>query len=194
MSVEAKPLHETKVYGLVAEFDSGDKILAAARRATEEGYKKVEAYTPFPIHGMDEALKFKDARLAWMIFIAGIAGAIGGFMLQVWVSTVAYPMNVGGKPDISWPNFIPVTFECGVLFASLTAVFGMFALNGLPQPYHPIFNAKNFERASQDKFFLCIEATDSKFDPETTRDFLERLGADEVSEVTEDVAEEGATH
>lgn len=172
-----------QVYGVVAEFDDPDAILSAAKRTREEGYEKFEAYTPFPVHGLADAVDKEDHRLKWMIFFGGLAGACTGFGFQTWVSMVAYPHNVGGKPLFSWPAFIPVTFECMVLFAAGTAVFGMLGLNGLPRPHHPIFEAKNFKRCSQDRFFLCVEAEDPKFNAAEVSKFLKGLGALEVSEV-----------
>ena len=174
---------EPTLYGIIAEFDDPDDLIAAAGRAHADGYRNMDAYTPFPVHGLAEAIDFKDDRLPWMIFLAGVAGAFGGYLLQYFVSVVDYPLNVGGRPLNSWPLFIPVTFECTILLAATTGVFGMLFLNGFPRPHHPIFNAQNFERASQDGFFLCIEADDPQFDLRRTRQFLERLGARSVSEV-----------
>ncbi len=171
------------LYGIVAEFNTPDEVVRAARKARKEGYSAMDAYTPFPVHGLDEAIHFEDNRIKWMIFLMGLLGGGFGLWLIWWINTTEYPMNVGGRPLFSWPSFIPVTFECTVLFASLTAFFGMLALNGLPQPHHPIFNAENFERCSQDKFFLCIEACDPKFDAVETASFLETLHAENVSEV-----------
>jgi hypothetical protein len=170
-------------YGLIAEFDDPDAILAAARKAREAGYVNFEAYSPFPVHGLADAVAPEDHRVKWIIFGGGALGAISGYGLQFWVSAVAYPHNAGGKPLHSWPAFIPVTFECMVLFASFAAVLGMLALNGLPRPHHPVFEGKNFDRASRDKFFLCIESEDPNYDPSETRKFLQSLGAAEVSEV-----------
>lgn len=177
------------IHGLTAEFATPGEILSATRKARKEGYTSLDAYTPFPVHGLVEAIGFKDPRLQWTIFFAGLTGAIGGFALQWWTSAVDYPMNVGGRPLLSWPSFIPVTFECTILLASFGAVFGMLALNGLPKPYHPIFNAANFARASQDRFFLCVEADDPQFDLEKTRAFLQSLGAINVSTVTDESGE-----
>ena len=171
------------LYGIVAEFNTPDEVVRAARKARKEGYSAMDAYTPFPVHGLDEAIHFEDNRIKWMIFLMGLLGGGFGLWLIWWINTTEYPMNVGGRPLFSWPSFIPVTFECTVLFASLTAFFGMLALNGLPQPHHPIFNAENFERCSQDKFYLCIEACDPKFDAVETASFLETLHAENVSEV-----------
>jgi hypothetical protein len=171
------------LYGLVAEFDDPHDILHAAEAAREAGYRKLDAYTPFPVHGLAEALEFDDWRLPWLIFIAGITGGFTGLALQTYTSVIEYPWNVGGKPYFSWPQFIPVTFELTILFSAGAAVLGMLGLNGLPRPHHPIFNAPHFERASQDRFFLCIEARDGMFDRERTEEFLLNLGPQRVSEV-----------
>lgn len=175
--------NETGIYGMVAEFKDEERILDAATRAHAEGYRRLDAFTPFPVHGMAEAIDFKDSILPWLIFLGGLSGAGGGFMLQVYCAMIDYPLNIGNRPLLSWPQFIPVTFECTILLASFAAVFGMIILNGLPRPHHPIFNARNFERASQDSFFLCIEATDPKYNATKTADFLRGLGAYAVSEV-----------
>ncbi|GIX07975.1 MAG: membrane protein [Candidatus Poribacteria bacterium] len=163
------------VYGLVAEFDDPDRLIEAARRARESGYRRMDAYTPFPVHGLLEALGKRPTRLQWIVFIAAVLGGVGGYYLQYWIAAVDYPINVGGKPLNSWPNFIPVTFEMAVLVSAIVAAVVMFALNGLPQPYHPLFKVERFQRASQDRFFLCIEAEDPRFDLEETRRFLESL-------------------
>lgn len=176
-TADGKPL-----YGLVAEFDSAERLFHACEKTRDAGFTKTDAYTPFPIEHLEEALGQKPTLLQWIIFLGGLAGAAGGFGLCYWVSVIEYPMNIGGRPFFSWPSFIPVTFECMVLLASFTAVFGMIGLNGLPQPYHPIFNAKNFERASVDRFFIVIEAEDPKFDPAATRKFLESLNPLGVSD------------
>lgn len=173
------------LYGIIAEFESAEELLHAAKRAREAGYTQMDAYSPFPVHGLSEAIGFEDHKVPWTVFLAGVAGAIAGFSLQYYISVVDYPLNVGGRPFLSWPSFIPVTFETTVLFAAFGAFIGMLAFNGLPQPYHPVFNAPRFERASQDRFFLCIEAKDPLFDRTKTRQFLENLGARLVSEVEE---------
>lgn len=178
-----RTISESPVYGLVAEFETHEELLHAARRARSAGYRRMDAFSPFPVHGLVEALGFQDNRVPWIIFWSGVAGGIGGFLLQCWVSMVAYPHNVGGRPLLSWPQFVPVTFECTVLLAAFGAVIGMLALNGLPKPYHPIFNAPNFDRASQDSFFLCIEAADPQFDRVETARFLDSLRPKAVSEV-----------
>jgi hypothetical protein len=171
------------LYGLMAEFESPTDVVAATRRAYEEGYRKMDAYSPFPIEELSEAIGFHRNRLPLIVLIGGIVGCIGGFALCYWASVHAYPLNVGGRPLNSWPSFIPVTFETTILVAALSAVFGMLALNGLPQPYHPVFNAPRFELASRNTFFLCIEADDPKFDLEKTRAFLASLSPVEVTDV-----------
>lgn len=171
------------IYGLMAEYKDANVLLDAANRAREAGYKNMEAYTPLPVHGLAEAIGFDDAKVPWTIFVCGLAGAAIGFGFQAYLSAVAYPLNVGGRPLVSWPSFIPVTFECTILLAAFGAVFGMLAFNGLPRPHHPVFNAPRFELASQDRFFLCIEAEDPKFDAEETGRFLKDTGANLVSEV-----------
>ncbi|MCS6831388.1 MAG: DUF3341 domain-containing protein [bacterium] len=174
------PLH-----GIIAEYETAEELLHAARRAREAGYTRMDAYSPFPVHGLAEAIGFEDYKVPWTVFLSGVAGAIAGFAMQYYISVIDYPLNVGGRPLFSWPAYIPVTFETTVLFAAFGAFIGMLAFNGLPQPYHPIFNAPRFERASQDRFFLCIEATDPLFDRTGTRHFLESTGARLVSEVEE---------
>ncbi|MEW6755186.1 MAG: DUF3341 domain-containing protein [Candidatus Latescibacterota bacterium] len=171
-------------YGLMAEFATPEELLEAAQRAQEEGYTRVEAYSPMPIHGMEEALRLPRTRLPYLVFLAGLLGATVGYGLCYYISVVAYPLNVGGRPYHSGPAFIPVTFEMTILFASLATVVGMLAANGLPRPYHPAFNLASFARASQDRFFLGVEAADPQFDPQRTRRFLEELDALEVSLVS----------
>jgi hypothetical protein len=171
------------LYGLIAEFEEPTRIVQAARRAYEEGYRRMDAYSPFPIEELTEAIGFRHTRLPLIVLIGGIIGCVGGFALCYWVSAITYPLNIGGRPLNSWPAFIPVTFECTILLAALSAVFGMLALNGLPQPYHPVFNVPSFEQASRNRFFLCIESADPKFREEETRKFLEGLGAREVTGV-----------
>lgn len=172
-----------RLYGLMAEFDNPDSLVAAARRTRQDGYRKFDAYTPFPIEELHEAIGVHRNAVPLLVLVGGIVGGLAGFGLQDWISAVAYPLNVGGRPFHSWPAFIPVTFEMTVLFASLTAVFGMLVLNGLPKPYHPVFNAPRFALATRDRFFLCIEAADAKFDAAATRRFLESLGPREVTDV-----------
>jgi hypothetical protein len=172
------------IYGLMAEFDDVTALVSATKRVRAEGYQHFDAYTPFPVHQLFEALEFNDRRLPLLVLLGGIFGCCAGFGLCYWVSTTAYPLNIGGRPFNSWPAFIPVTFEVTILIASLTAVVSLIVLNGLPMPYHPVFNVKRFaERASQDGFFLAIEAEDAKFDRANTRAFLQQLGAREVNEI-----------
>jgi Alternative complex III, ActD subunit len=171
------------LYGMMAEFDTPEHLLDAARRAFAEGFRKMDAYSPFPVEGLAEAIGFHRSRLPLIVLVGGILGCVGGFFLQYWISVLDYPINVGGRPLNSWPSFIPVTFELTILAAALAAVFGLLALNGLPMPYHPIFNVERFELASLNRFFLCIETRDPYFDAEKTRSFLEGLGAQGVYEV-----------
>lgn len=174
-----------RTYGLLAEFATVPELIEAARAAREAGYARIDAYTPFPVHGLTEALGFRHTRLPWLVLAGGLAGMIGGYALQYWASAVEYPLNVGGRPLHSWPAFVVPTFECTVLGAALAAVLGMLALNGLPQPYHPVFNDPRFAFASRDRFFLCIEARDPKYDARETRRFLEALKPREVVEVAD---------
>jgi hypothetical protein len=178
-----------KPYGLIASFENPEDLVHAAERTREAGYKRFEGYSPFPVHGLAEAIGFKDNRVQWVIFGSGVVGALTGFGLQYYAAVIAYPLNVGGRPLFSWPHFIPVTFECTILFAAFGAILSMFGLNGLPRPHHPVFNAPGFERASQDGFFLCIEADDEGYEPDETKRFLQSLGAVSVEEVENDEAE-----
>jgi Alternative complex III, ActD subunit len=175
----------TTIHGLMAEFDDPNALVSATRRAFREGYRRMDAYSPFPIEELHEALGAHHTRLPLIVLIGGIIGCLGGYALQYWVSAMAYPLNIGGKPLHSWPAFIPVTFECTILVAALSAVLGMLALNGLPMPYHPVFNVTRFALASRNRFFLCIEGTDPKFDLQETRSFLEELTSREVTTVAE---------
>jgi hypothetical protein len=180
----ARPV-SAAIYGLLAEFDDPNELVTAAHRAYHEGYRVMDAYSPLPIEELHDAIGFHHTRLPLIVLIGGIVGCVGGYLLQWWASAVAYPINVAGKPFHSWPMFIPITFECTILGAALAAVFGMLALNGLPQPYHPVFNVPRFALASRNRFFLCIEARDAKFDLEGTRTFLETLGPREVTTVAD---------
>jgi hypothetical protein len=170
-------------YGLMAEFLSADELMEACKSATEAGYRKLDAFSPFPIEGLSEAIGFHKTRLPILVFFGGILGACGGFFLQWWPNVIGYPQNIGGKPWDSWPAFIPITFELTILFAALTTVFGLIVLNGLPSPYHPVFNVQRFAHASKDRFFLVIESADPKFDAIQTRQFLSELNSQEVTEV-----------
>jgi hypothetical protein len=171
------------LYGLMAEFETAGELVAAARRTKEAGFKKFDAYTPFPIHELDDAMDLHDNRVALFTLIGGLIGCIGGFSLASWVEAVALPLNIGGRPFISAPMYIPITFECTVLIGGLTAAISMIMMNGLPSPYHPVFNVDRFSNASRSKFFLCIESDDPKFDRHATAGFLESLGPEEIAEV-----------
>jgi hypothetical protein len=176
-------MRETPIYGLMAEFDNPTDLVHAAKAAYDAGYRKMDTYTPYPLEEAAEAVGAHHNRVPLITLVGAMLGMIGGYSLEYWVSAVNYPINVGGKPFHSWPAFIPVTFECAVLGASLAAVIGMLALNGLPQPYHPVFNVPAFARASRDHFFLCIEAQDPKFRMDDTRRFLLTFHPENVAEV-----------
>jgi hypothetical protein len=183
MLTETRVAQEIELHGLMAGFRTPDDLLNAARRVYSEGYREMDAYTPMPIEGLADAIGFRSNAVSRLVFTGGLIGATGGFGLMWWISVIAYPHNVAGRPLNSWPAYIPITFECMVLVACFTAVIGMLMLNRMPEPYHPVFNAPQFERASRDRFFLCIEARDPKFDRERTRQFLELLHPEEVIEV-----------
>ncbi|HZU38484.1 MAG TPA: DUF3341 domain-containing protein [Gemmataceae bacterium] len=177
--IERPPIH-----GLMAEFATAEEILRAARRTTLAGYRHVDAYTPLPVEGLAEELGLPRTRVPFVVLAGGLVGVFAGFFMQYWASWWNYPMNVGGRPFNSYPVFVPIAFELMVLIASLAAIFGMFFLNGLPEPYHPVFHAPNFDRVTQDRYFLCIEATDPHFDMQRTREFMQTLGGiGEVAEV-----------
>ena len=167
----------------MAEFDNPTDLVAAAKRAHAEGYRKMDAYSPIPVEELHEAIGFHRTKLPMIVLCGAIVGLLAGYGLQYWSSVIAYPLNIGGRPFHSWPQFIPVAFETTILGAALAAVFGMLALNGLPMPYHPVFNAPRFALASRNRFFLCIEAADPKFDHEKTHAFLESLEPRGVAEV-----------
>jgi hypothetical protein len=177
------PAMPERIYGLMAEFEDPTALVAAARLAYEEGFRKMDAYSPFPIEELSDALGLHHTRVPLFVLLGGIVGGVSGYGLQYWVATRAYPLNIGGRPLHSWPSFIPVTFETTVLLAAVTAVLGMLALNGLPTLYHPVFNVPRFALATRDRFFLCIEAKDPKFDRSATRAFLESLAPREVCDV-----------
>ncbi len=176
-------MKDPRVYGLMAEFDTVNDAIVAAHRVYAAGYRKIDAYAPFPVEELSEAIGFQRNGVALICLIGGLLGGTAAYVLQWWVNTAGYPVNIGGRPLHSWPAFIIVTFEMTILFSGLSAVFGMLALNGLPQPYHPVFNVPQFDAASRDKFFIVIFATDKKYDPQATREFLESLNPTSVAEV-----------
>jgi hypothetical protein len=178
--MERKP-----IYGLLAEFETPEEILAASHRAREAGYRQFDAYSPIPVEGLAEAVGFDWTALPSLVLCGGILGGCTGFAMCYYANVISYPWNIGGKPPNSWPMWIAITFELTILGASLCAVLGMLALNGLPQPYHPLFNAERFALASTDRFFVCITADDKKFDLVQTRAFLETLHPHGVVEVEE---------
>lgn len=173
----------TENLGLLAEFVDPDDLVAATERIYEEGYRDFEAYAPMPVHGLPEAVGFPRSRMPLVVLIGGIIGCITGYGMQYYLMAINYPLNIGGRPLNSWPMFIPVTFELTVLFAALSAVLGMLAMNGLPRPNHPLFNVPQFDRATQDRFFVFIRRTDPLFHEHSTREFLQRQGANEVIDV-----------
>lgn len=170
-------------YGLLAEFTGPGQVLRAARAAHAAGYRSIEAYTPLPVHGLPQALGQVPTKLPWVTFLGGVLGGLAGYGLQYWTTVIDYPLNVGGRPLNSWPAFLPVTFELTVLGAALFTVFGMLALNGLPMPYHALFNAPEFLRASSDRFFLCIRSSDGKFERDAAWQFLQTLEPISIVEV-----------
>ena len=176
-------IHKPRIWGLMAEFDTPADLVRACRAAREAGYRRMDAYTPFPIEAVFDALGLHRNAMPIIVLCGGILGGLGGYLLCYWTSAIDYPLIVGGRPFNSVPSFVPVTFECTILGAALAAVLGMLGLNGLPMPYHPVFNVDRFELASRNRFFLCIESGDPKFDREGTRRLLESIEAQGVYEV-----------
>jgi hypothetical protein len=176
-------MKRTPIYGMMAEFDSATYLVEAAHRTHEAGYRRIDAYSPFPVEGLAEAIGFHKNSVPLVVLIGGLLGGLSGYALQYWISVISYPVNIGGKPYHSWPAFIVVTFEMTILFGGIFAVFGMLALNGLPMPYHPVFNVPRFALATKDRFFLIVFSTDPKYSPSETRQFLESLGPRSISEV-----------
>ena len=172
----------TPIYGMMAEFDSATDLVAAAHKTHDAGYKKIDAYSPFPVEALAEAIRCTN-HVPLVTLIGAAIGGLSGYLMQYWMAAISYPINVGGRPYHSWPSFIVVTFEMTILFGGISAVFGMLALNGLPMPYHPVFNVPRFVMASKDRFFLIVFSTDPKYDPSGTRQFLESLGPRSIAEV-----------
>ncbi len=174
-----------KLYGLMAEFVEHDQLLHAARKTYAQGYREIDAFSPFPIDGLPEAIGHEHSNIPFVTLIGGMIGGLGGYFMQWIANAHLYPLNVGGRPFNSWPNFIPITFELTILLAALTAFLAVFVFNKLPQLNHPVFNVPEFHRASIDRFFLLIEVEDPEFDLERTRDFLDSLQPRKISEVEE---------
>jgi hypothetical protein len=176
--------HRSQIFGVLGEFETPKQLIRAAAKTRDAGYREINAYTPFPVEGLSEALGLKKSAVPLLTLIGGLLGGLTGFGFQYWSAVISYPINVGGRSLNSWPAFIPVTFELTVLGASLFAVFGMLALNKLPEPYHPLFNVERFrQHASNDRFFLCIEASDPKFSAADAARFLKDLDAQNITEV-----------
>ncbi|HEX4083531.1 MAG TPA: DUF3341 domain-containing protein [Chthoniobacteraceae bacterium] len=171
------------IYGLMAEFETHEELLKAAREARDLGYRQMDGFTPFPVEGMPEALGRKRTMVPLIVLCGGIFGGTGGYFMEWYANVISFPLNIGGRPLNSWPSFIPITFELTILCAALAGFFGSLALNKLPQPYHPVFNVPEFRRSSIDRFFLCIDAADPLFEIEKTRNFLLGLNPKSVSEV-----------
>jgi hypothetical protein len=183
LSVSRRRRVAPTLYGIMGEFNNPSDLVTAARRTYEAGYRRINGYSPYPIEELSEAIGFTRTSLPLIVLIGGILGGLGGFFMQYWMEVIDYPLNVGGKPFNSWPAFIPITFECTVLVAAFAAVLGMLVLNKLPQPYHPVFNVPNFALATRDRFFLVIEANDPRFSHDETMQFLNTVGASNVSDV-----------
>lgn len=174
-----------RAYGVLAQFADADTLVAATRKARAEGYTQMDTYSPYPVGEAADALGFPKSEMGVVMFVGGLVGACAGFFMQYWMTAYGYPLNVGGKPYLSWPMFIPVTFEMMVLTAGLSGLFGLIALCGFPELSHPLFNSKTFDRATKDRFFLCVEADDPQYDPARTAEFLRSLHAEVVEEVFE---------
>lgn len=174
-------------FGVLAQFETADQMAHATAKATAAGYTHVDAYSPYPVGEAADALNFPKSEMGPIMFIGGLTGACAGFIMQYWANTYGYSLNIGGRPYFSWPSFVPITFEMMVLTTALSGLFGLMAICGLPRYHHPLFNSKNFDRATRDRFFLCIEATDPKFNLAEVRTFLE--GLDPKPEVVEEVME-----
>jgi hypothetical protein len=176
---------ETPLYGMMAEFDNPTELMRAARATYAAGYRNIDAYTPYPIEELADVIGFEKTRVPLVCLLGGVLGGLSGYLLQYWINNISYPLNIGGRPYHSWPAFIIVTFEMTILFGGLSAAIGMLGLNGLPAPYHPVFNNPRFSAVSRDRFFLCIEAADPQFDPESARTFLSAFNTVDITEVLE---------
>ncbi|HEY3343301.1 MAG TPA: DUF3341 domain-containing protein [Anaerolineaceae bacterium] len=176
-------MENRRLYGLLAEFETPDDLLAAVRKARAEGYRRIDAYTPFPVEGLSEAMALPSSPIPWIMLAGAVAGLLIGYFMQVIATTQMLTLNIGGRPLNSWPAYIPIAFETMVLFGAFSGLFGLFFLDGLPQPYHPVFNVPEFVRATSDRFYLGIEGRDLKFDRISTRQFLQGLGSHQISEV-----------
>lgn len=172
-----------KLYGILAEFANPAKLMKAARLTNRAGYTKFDAYSPFPIHGMDQAMGLKESKLGWIVLSHALVGFAGGLALQIWSNSIIYPINIGGKPFMNLPAYVPVTFELTILLSAFAAVFGMFFLNNMPRHHHPLFNSGNFERVTDDKFFICIEASDDIFSEKEAEKFLKEAGATNIEKI-----------
>lgn len=173
----------TQVHGVIGEFDSPEALLDAVRAARGRGYTRIEAYSPFPIHGLDQAMGEKRSRLGYIVLICGILGAAFALLMQWWTGAVSYPLVIGGKPFFAFEFSIPVTFELTVLFSAFGAVIGMFAINGLPRLHHPVFEYSRYRGATDDRFLLAIEASDPKFDADDAYELMAAMGAGETEVV-----------
>ena len=173
------------IYGMTAEFDSPTALVAATRAAREKGYRRMDAYSPFPIEELNDVLHLHRNKLPLIVLLGGITGGLTGYLLQYYVTVWEFPINIGGRPLHSWPSYIIITFELTILFAAFSAVLGLLGLCGLPMPYHPMFNVPRFASATRNRFFLCIESSDPLYDHDGTAEFLESLEPKEVSEVAQ---------
>jgi hypothetical protein len=180
-TIQTKP--KTRLYGFLAEYKSSEALIEAAQKTYARGYRRIDAYTPFPVEGLAEAIGFHRNRLPLIVLIGGLLGGSGAFLMMWFSAAINYPINVGGKPLLSWPAFIPITFELTILAAAFATVFGMLGLNGLPMPHHPLFYVPDFTRASRSRFFLCIQSDDPLFEVDATRTFLESLEPRRILEV-----------
>jgi hypothetical protein len=175
-----------QAYGLLAEFETADQMVAATYKAREAGYTRLDAYSPYPVGEAADALNFPKSEMGPVMFLGGLTGACAGFFMQYYLNAYGYALNVGGRPYLSWPSFVPITFEMMVLTTALTGFFALIAICGLPRYHHPLFNSKAFDRATRDRFFLCVEAADPRYDPAATRAFLNGLSPASVEEVLDE--------